>query len=116
MKWLFENWSLLVVLLAACIVAWRIVKKFADLPSEEQLNKVKEWLMYAVIEAEKIYSSGTGRAKLAYTYNLFVERFPSLAPAIPFDLFSKMVDEVLVEMRKLLETNKDIEYYVNKGE
>ena len=115
MKWLIDNWSLLVVLLAACIIAWRAFKKFSDLPSDEQLEKVKQWLLYAVIEAEKIYASGTGRAKLAYTYNLFIEKFPSLAPAIPFDLFSKMVDEVLVEMRKLLETNKDIEYYV-KGE
>ena len=113
MTWILNNWSLLVVLVAACVVAWRVFKRFTDLPSEEQLEKVKQWLLYAVIEAEKIYSSGTGRAKLAYAYNLFLEKFPSLAPAIPFDLFSKMVDEVLVEMRKLLETNKDIEYYVN---
>ena len=115
MAWLNENWSLLVVLVAACIVAWRVFKKFAYLPSDEQIEKVKQWLLFAVLEAEKIYSSGTGKAKLAYVYNLFIERFPSLAPAIPFDTFSRLVDEVLVEMRKLLETNKDIEFYV-KGE
>ena len=115
MTWIINNWSLLVIIVAFCVVIFYFYKKFSGLPSDEQLNKVKQWLLYAVIEAEKIYSSGTGRAKLAYVYNLFIEKFPSLAPVIPFALFSKMVDEVLVEMRNLLETNKDIEFYV-KGE
>ena len=115
MKFLYDNWSLLIILIGVVIIAYRYLKKFSGLPSEEQLNKVRQWLLYAVIEAEKIYSSGTGRAKLAYVYNLFLEKFPSLAPVIPFDLFSRLVDEVLVEMRNLLETNKDIEFYV-KGE
>lgn len=115
MKFLIDNWSLLIILVGVVIVVYRYLKKFSGLPSEEQLNKVKQWLLYAVIEAEKIYSFGTGRAKLAYVYNLFIDKFPNLAPVIPFDLFSKMVDEVLVEMRNLLETNKDIEFYV-KGE
>lgn len=115
MTWILNNWSLLVVLVAACVVAWRVFKKFTDLPSEEQQNKVKQWLLYAVIQAEKELGGGTGRLKLAYVYSCFIDKFPSFAPVVPFDVFAQWVDEVLVQMRHLLEENKDIEYYV-KGE
>lgn len=115
MQWLIDNWTLLVVILGVFFVVYKYAKKFMGLPSDEQLKKVKEWLLYAVIEAEKTYSQGTGRLKLAATYAQFIKLFPNLVPLIPFELFSKMVDEVLVEMRKLLETNKDIEAYV-KGD
>lgn len=112
MKWLCDNWTLLVVILATIVFVYRIGKRYMGLPSEEQLKKVKAWLLYAVIEAEKTYSSGTGRLKLAAVYSQFIELFPSLVPILPYELFSKMVDEVLVEMRKLLETNLDIACYV----
>lgn len=115
MKWIIENYSLLVVI--ACIAGLFIwySKRFMQLPSETQLEKVRQWLLYAVIEAEKTYQSGTGRLKLAATYNEFCKVFPSLVTIISFELFSKLVDEALVQMRSLLETNKDIEFYV-KGE
>lgn len=112
MKWLFDNWSLLVVVVAFFLVIFHYYKKFSALPSDAQLDKIREWLLFAVLEAEKIYSSGSGQAKLSYVYNLFLERFPSLVPVIPFELFSKLVDDVLVQMRHLLETNDSIRRYV----
>ena len=115
MTWLINNWSLLVVI--ACVAGLFLwyTKKFMQLPTETQISKVREWLLYAVIEAEKTYQSGTGRLKLAATYNEFCKVFPGLVTIISFELFSKLVDEALVQMRSLLETNKDIEFYV-KGE
>ena len=100
------------MVIAFFAIAYVNYKKFSGLPSEEQQNKIRQWLLFAVLEAEKIYSSGSGQAKLAYVYNLFLERFPSLAPVIPFALFSQMVDEVLEQMRHLLETNASIKRYV----
>ena len=113
MKFLVDNWSLLVVIGAMVGCAFYYVKKFAKLPSEVQLDTVRKWLLYAVLRAEKEMGAGTGKAKLHYTFNMFVERFPTLVPLISFEMFSGLVDEVLVEMRKILETNKDIEFYVN---
>lgn len=115
MKWLSDNWSLLVVIVACAVVAIHYFKKFSGLPSEDQLKKVREYLLFVVITCEKEMGSGTGRAKLSMAYSMFIEHFPSLVPVIPFDLFCKLVDDALDEMRKLLETNKDIEFYV-KGE
>ena len=112
MKWLIDNWSLLVVIVCAAAVVFVYIKKFADLPSEEQLAKVKSALLYLCIEAEKELGSKTGSAKLSYVYGKFVELFPSLAPVIPFTLFSSMVDEVLSQMRNMLESNKNLSEYV----
>ena len=65
--------------------------------------------------AEKELGGGTGQMKLRYVYNMFLEKFPSLVPIVSFELFAHWVDEVLVQMRHLLEENKDIESYV-KGD
>ncbi len=113
MDWLIHNWSLLVVLGVVVGIGIHYVKKFSSLPSEAQLLKVKEWLLYAVMVVEKEYSHGTGQLKLRAAYSMFIDKFPSLVTVISFDLFSKFVDEALVEMRKILETNKDIDAYIN---
>lgn len=113
MNWIINNWSFLVVVACACVVGFFYVNKFAKMPNEEQIARVKQWLLFAVLEAEKTYKSGTGALKLRYTYDLFVERFGALAAVVTFETFSKWVDEVLKEMRHILETNKDIEAYVN---
>lgn len=119
MAWLIDNWSLLLVILSCLVVAFVYIKKFKNLPSEQQVTTIKEWLLWAVIEAEKEFKGGTGALKLRYVYNLFLERFPSLSSIIPFELFSLWVDEVLVQMKHLLETNEAVAKFVDldsKGE
>lgn len=112
MKWLIDNWSFLVVVICAIIAIVVYLNRFIALPSGEQLNKVKQWLLYAVIEAEKQYQGGTGALKLRAVYNQFCQVFPSLVPVISFEIFSELVDEALEQMKHLLETNLDIAYYV----
>lgn len=115
MKWIVDNWSLIIVILCAVAVAVVYVKKFMNLPHDEQIAKVKEWLLFAVIEAEKQYQGGTGALKLRAVYNEFCKIFPSLVPVISFELFSKLVDDALEEMKHLLQTNLNIAYYVEDG-
>ena len=68
----------------------------------------KNWLVWAVTEAEKTFGSGTGQLKLRYAYELAIKRFPTIAKFIPFSLFAKLVDEALVTMRKMIENNGKI--------
>ena len=89
------------------------VLNFIRLPKNKQLEKVKQWLLIAVTEAEKTLGSGTGRLKLSYVYDLFVTKFPWLAKIVPFETFSNLVDEVLEDMRKLIEANPNVNEYVN---
>lgn len=86
------------------------------MPTSEQREKVKEWLLWAVTQAEGELGSGTGKLKLRQTYDLFVQRFPAVAMAVSFDTFSLWVDEALKEMQNLLKTNDSIEKIMKDGD
>ena len=113
MEWLAENWTL--ILLVVCIVIGGYVtfRKLRGLPTEEQIEAVKQWLLWAVIQAEKDLGSGTGKLKLRQVYDLFVVKFPWVAKYVSFTSFSVWVDEALIEMRKLLQTNMYVSEFVN---
>lgn len=100
--------------IAAGYGAWKVYS-FTKMPQAEQLVAVKEWLLWAVAEAEKLYGSGTGALKLRYVYDLFLSRFGALEELISFDDFSKMVDEALNGFRELIKTNEKINNYVEKS-
>lgn len=68
----------------------------------------KNWLVWAVSEAEKVLGSGTGQLKLRYVYDAAVVRFPILAKLIPFTMFSKMVDAALEIMNDMIANNETI--------
>lgn len=113
METLIENWPVLAAGLAVLVAAGLGIYRFVGLPTQEQLDKVRKWLLWAVTEAEKELGSGTGALKLRQVYDLFVVRFPWLARVISFALFSRMVDEALEEMRELLDTNQAVSAFVN---
>ena len=102
----------LVCILSIALIILSVLN-FIRLPKNKQLEKVKQWLLIAVTEAEKVLGSGTGRLKLSYVYDLFVTKFPWLAKIVPFETFSTLVDEVLEDMRKLIEANPNVNEYVN---
>ena len=92
-------------------LAWKVYN-FIKMPKVDQFKAVREWLLWAVAEAEKLYGSGTGALKLRYVYDLFLSRFKELEYFISFDEFSKMVDDSLVGFRDLLGKNEKINNYV----
>ena len=104
------------IILAAVIAVVSInIWEWCKLPNNEQIEQVRQWLIYAVAKAEKELGSGTGQIKLRYVYNLFVTKFPAIAFVISFETFSEMVDDALKEVEKLIENNEDIEKII-KGE
>ncbi|KXL51997.1 hypothetical protein CLNEO_26960 [Anaerotignum neopropionicum] len=115
MMWLVENWVILVVGIAGVAIGVSVVYDFSKLPTQKQVKTVKEWLLYACIQAEKELGGGTGQLKLRYVWDLFIARFPYLTKVVSFELFSRWVDMALVEMRMLLTQNKAIQEVV-KGE
>lgn len=72
------------------------------------LKGFKDWLVWAVSEAEKMLGSGTGQLKLRYVYDLAVIRFPIMAKLMPFTIFSKLVDSALEVMKDMIANNKSI--------
>ena len=65
MKFLVENWYLIVAAAAAVAVGGYCVYVFVKKPTSVQIQSVKEWLLYAVTKAEKELGSGTGKLKLS---------------------------------------------------
>ena len=72
------------------------------------INGFKNWLVWAVTEAEAMFGSKTGQLKLRFAYELAAERFPLAAKLIPFNVFSKMIDDALDIMRAMIEKNQNI--------
>lgn len=116
MKFIIENWYIIIAAIAALVVGIVMCVRFFKTSSEEQLKKVKEWLLYATTIAEKELGGGTGKLKLRYVYDMFVTKFPWLADVISFERFSELVDDVLVDMNELLKTNTAVKQYVTESE
>lgn len=77
---------------------------------------VKEWLLLAVLEAERALGSGTGQVKLRFVYDLFIDKFKYLSLVISFEQFSMLVDDALDVMRDMISNNKQVEQYVNSNQ
>lgn len=112
MKFITENWFVIVALTALGGGIGYAVYSFVKMPSDKQLSKVKEWLLYAVTKAEKELGAGTGKIKLRYVYDMFVARFDWCAKVITFEMFSMMVDEALEQMKSMLENNRAAQEFV----
>ena len=80
------------------------------------VNGFKNWLVWAVTEAEATFGSGTGQLKLRYAYELAIKQFPVVAKIIPFSVFSKLVDDALIIMREMIEKNGKIANVIGKNE
>jgi hypothetical protein len=116
MTFMMENWYIIIGLVAVAVVIGITIGKFLNLPTGEQIDKCREWLLYAVIQAEQAMGSGTGQLKLRAVYDLFIQRFPVVAKAISFDTFMQWVDDALVEMREMLKNNKKLKQMVEGWE
>lgn len=116
MRWLISNYDVLIGILVLSMICSLSVYKFIMLGKEKQLVKVKEWLLYACIEAERSLGSGTGVVKLRYVYDLFCSKFSFLKLIVTFDEFSEMVDQSLITMREMLLSNENVKRIVSEGE
>lgn len=114
MNWIVENWFL-VVAFVACIagIAGAIIY-YVGLPAEEQKKKIRQWLIYACIEAERELQSGTGQLKLRKVWNKLcnISAFASVVKSISFDTFSEWVTDALRKAKEMLINNKTLATYV----
>lgn len=115
MEFIANNWYIILAAVAAIAVIAYLIYKFFKLPRPAQIAKIKEWLLFAVTEAERELGSGTGQLKLRYVYDKFVTKFPYLVQFISFETFSKLVDDVLVKFKEMFNTNKNVKQYVDSN-
>lgn len=101
---------LIFIAIVCIVVATVAVVRFFKQPSGEQKKKkkIKEWLLFAVFEAERYLGGGTGQLKLRLVYDWFVTKFPWAVNLVTFETFSGWADEALEKMAQIMEDNKDI--------
>ena len=114
MTLLMEYWWLAIAILAILIIAFMSLITYINLPNSKKATKVKEWLLFAVVQAEKELGSGTGQLKLRYVYNLALSKFPVFIKLIPFELFSSFVDGALQQLGNLIENSEGVKKYMEK--
>lgn len=102
MEFIMENGVLIIAAIAVAIYAGIGVYAFVTKPRPEQIASVKEWLLWAVNDAEEQLGSGTGPFKLRMCYDLFVTSFPWVARFVSFETFRGWVDEALEKMEEML--------------
>lgn len=97
------------------IIGFLICVWWENLGKDEKTKRVKNWLVYAVTAAEKLYGPKMGVIKLQYVYEEFTKLFPVFAKKLPYDTFKDMVDEALAVMKHLQETNSTFNEYIEEG-
>ncbi len=107
-----ENILFAIGMCMVVVFAGLAIYHFCKLGRDKQIEMVMEWLLLAVIEAEKLLGDGTGQVKLRYVYNMFIDKFKYLAMIITFDQFSGLVDIALDKMREMLKNNEKVRNYV----
>lgn len=106
-KTVFIYFAVTAIIVAAMLII--AIKVFGE-------QKVKNWLVWAVGEAEKQFGSGTGQLKLRSVYNEFVKMFPKLSLIITFARFSFLVDEALDILAVMLKNEKIADVISNNKE
>ena len=116
MNWIISNWYIVIGAIALIFSGGYFIYKFLKLPTKEQIAKIKEWLIFACIEAEKEFGSKTGQIKLRYVYDKFITKFAGISALISFEYFCVLVDQALETVKKLLDTNPAIANLVKGGD
>ena len=89
-----------------------LLNKFSKMSDDDKIRLIQNWLLGAVILAEKQLGSGTGEAKLALVFQWFSEKFPAIAMLMTEEQFNEYVKEALKRMRKMMENNEAINNYL----
>lgn len=111
---MLENIGMLVGIGGLLIIIGLGMYEFFKLEKSKRLNIVREWLLLAVVKAEKQLGGGVGQIKLRFVYDMFIDKFKFLSMLISFSQFSSMVDEALDQMKEMLLTNQQLKEYIEK--
>ena len=110
--------TILYIAIAMILIGGAIlfIVNFCKAGQAQQMQMISEWLVLAVVQAEKELGGKTGEIKLRYVYDKFLQRFNKVANFITFEQFSEMVDVALDRMKILLSSNAVIAHYVKGDE
>ena len=106
-------WTILLVVLSGILTGW-VIATIIDktVGKQTKINLIEGWLKYMVILAERKFGSGTGKLKLTYVYNKFVEKWPEIATWMNETQFNDLVQKAIEKMEELRK-NEAINNFIN---
>lgn len=117
MDFIINYWPMLIVAIAIIAMAIVTVIDFINKSPKERIETIKQWAVYACAMAEAHLGSGTGQMKMRETYDMFLQRFPSLATVITYEKYKEIAEKALLEFKQMLSTNPNIqEMIIKEGE
>ena len=102
--------GILLILLGGAVI---FIANFIKAAKDKKIEMISEWLLLAVVQAEKELGNGTGQIKLRFVYDMFIAKFKYASMMITFNQFSLMVDTALDRMRQMLSDNNNLKAYVD---
>ena len=102
--------GILLILLGGAVI---FIANFIKAAKDKKIEMISEWLLLAVVQAEKELGNGTGQIKLRFVYDMFIAKFKYASMMITFNQFSLMVDTALERMRQMLSDNNNLKAYVD---
>lgn len=108
LNFLINYWYFIVIIVAILVISGVFIFNFLQKPSEQKLQNIKEWAIYACALAQAHLGSGTGQLKMRETYDMFISRFPDLVKIIPFEMYKNIAESALLEFKKMLENNPKV--------
>lgn len=114
LTFLSENWTLILTIAGAIVGIVVKTRNWLDKSKDEKawaaIDAIRLSMLSLVTEAEKEYGGGTGSVKRSQVLQKIFEQYPILGQVISVDtttaLLDTMIDDALVQMRKLLEDNE----------
>lgn len=103
----------LLIVFGICILGLCLYGLFKKC-KERRKEIILEWLLLAVVKAEKELGDGTGQIKLRFVYDLFIDKFKFMAMIISFSQFSALVDMALDTMKNIVSNNKQVQNYIQE--
>ena len=117
MEFIINYWPMIIVAIAMLFIAVITVIDFIKKSPKERMETVKQWAIYACALAQAHLGSGTGQLKMRETYDMFLQRFPSLANIITYETYKETAENALAEFKEMLKTNPNIqEALIKEGE
>nr|DAU76885.1 MAG TPA: holin [Caudoviricetes sp.] len=107
LKWIIENWQVIVAAAAACILAYSQIKKFMKLSDEQKKEKALELIRGAALSlmanAEAIFKGETGEIKKSECYHQICAEFPWIAELVSFEQFSQIIDDTMDKFNEYMD-------------
>lgn len=110
--WLINNVDALLISTIVLAFVGYVSYTFLTAPSIKRKELISTWLLQAVVEAEKIFSSKSGEIKFSYVYDLYLGKFPLISRFLPKTVFKELVNDALKKMELLIIENRSVKRYI----